>query len=152
MPLDSASTTSLSLPPAAAATAFDRDIDTETAAKLRSDEIDLLRMVEGAIASLRPAIAPGSLNFDTTPDSAFAMSGRPLMKSIGCCNCRLKLSMRTAPRSWRLPERMSGSLPCAVRPSGSAHRLAYPAKSSPSPSDFFASSFFGSVCATLPSP
>src|SRR5580698_9514680 len=65
-PLEIANTTSLSLPPAAFATALAWDNGIETPAKLRSEEICLLRMVGGDIMPAMLSRDLGSVIFPTT--------------------------------------------------------------------------------------
>src|SRR5256885_1457626 len=74
-PEASASTTSLSLPPESLASALARDSEIETPAKLRSDEIDLFRMVGGEAMLARLSRDFGSETLPITSETLLSMVG-----------------------------------------------------------------------------
>src|ERR1700756_5135794 len=104
-----ASTTSLSLPPDAFASALARDSEIETPAKLRSEEIDLLRMVGGDSMAARFSRDVGSEIFPTTSDTLFSMVGMLPAKRTALSIWYIALSNRIEPMSL-LPERGSSVL------------------------------------------
>src|SRR5205814_9353657 len=74
-PEASASTTSLSLPPDCLASALARDSEIEVPAKLRSEEIDLLRMLGGDIMLARLSRDFGSETLLITSETLLSMVG-----------------------------------------------------------------------------
>ena len=97
-------TTSFNFPPACFATAFACDREIETAAKLRSDEIDLLRIVDGEIMLDRLSRAFGSNTVESISAALFAIAGRFPANLTNVSICIIALSNRTEPRSF-LPVR-----------------------------------------------
>src|SRR6202022_3584362 len=72
-PDETASTTSLSVPPACLASAFARLSEIDTPAKLRSDEIDLFRIVDGDTMLAMLSRDFGSEIFPTTWETFFSL-------------------------------------------------------------------------------
>src|SRR4030088_2919975 len=99
-----ASTTSLSLPPACLASALARLSGIDTPAKLRSDEIDLFRIVDGDTMLAMLSRDFGSEIFPTTSETLFSMVGILPANFTAFSIWNMALSNRIEPRSL-LPER-----------------------------------------------
>src|SRR3954471_14174942 len=115
-PLASASTTSLSLPPDALATAFARDSEIDTPAKLRSEEIALFRMVEGDAMLAMLSRDFGSATLPRTSETPLIMFGRLPANFTALSIWNMALSNSTDPISL-LPLRGSSMPLAAVAPS-----------------------------------
>jgi hypothetical protein len=102
----------LSLPPAAFATALARDSGMETPAKLRSDEICLLRRVGGDIIPTMLSRDFGSAILPTTSETLLSKVGTLPANFTAFSIWNIALSNRIDPRSL-LPERGS-SIPLAA--------------------------------------
>src|SRR6201995_3024878 len=98
-----ARTTSLSLPPDAFATAFARDNGIETPAKLRSDDICLLRTVGGDIIPARLSRDFGSVILPTTSETLLSKVGTLPANLIAVSIWNIAWSNRIEPRL-RFPE------------------------------------------------
>src|SRR3979490_194712 len=107
-----ASTTSFSLPPACLASAFAAESGIDTPAKLRSDEIDLLRIVEGDTMLAMLSRDLGSEIFPTTSETLLSIVGMLPANLIVDSIWNMALSNRIDPRSL-LPER-GRSMPLAA--------------------------------------
>src|SRR6202051_322977 len=103
-PDEIASTTSLSLPPACLATALALESGIDTPAKLRSDEIDLFRIVDGDIMLAMLSRDFGSEILPTTSETLFSMVGMLPANFTADSIWNMALSNRIEPRSL-LPER-----------------------------------------------
>src|SRR6202022_3204659 len=108
-PEESASTTSLSLPPDSLASALARDSEIEVPAKLRSDEIALFKMVGGDTMLARLSRDLGSDILPITSETLFSMLGTLLANLTALSIWNMALSNRIDPMSL-LPERGSSML------------------------------------------
>src|SRR5260370_25348087 len=104
MPLEIARTTSFSLPPACLASAFARLSEIDTPAKLRSDEIDLFRIVDGDTMLAMLSRDFGSDILPTTSETLLSMAGRLPANFTADSIWNIALSDRIDPRSL-FPER-----------------------------------------------
>src|SRR5271169_829439 len=90
---------SFNLPPAALATAFARLSGIDTPAKLRSDEIDLFRIVGGDIMLAMLSRDFGSVIFPTTSETLLSMVGTLPTNFTAFSIWNIALSNRIDPRS-----------------------------------------------------
>ena len=100
------------MPPACLATAFASDREIDTPAKLRSDEIDLFRMVDGDTMLAILSRDFGSEIFPTTSETVFSMVGMLPANFTAVSIWNMALSNRIDPRSL-FPER-GRSMPLAA--------------------------------------
>src|SRR4030088_3660258 len=107
-----ASTTSFSLPPACLATAFALESGIDTPAKLRSDEIDLFRIVDGDTMLAMLSRDFGSEIFPTTSETLLSIVGMLPANFTADSIWNMALSNRIDPRSL-FPER-GRSMPLAT--------------------------------------
>src|ERR1700694_2590534 len=103
---------SLSLPPARLASALACDSEIDTPAKLRSDEIDLFRIVDGDTMLAMLSRDFGSEIFPTTSETLLSMDGVLPANFTAFSIWNIALSNRIDPRSL-FPERGS-SMPLAA--------------------------------------
>jgi hypothetical protein len=102
----------LSLPPDAFATALALDSEIEVPAKLRSDDIDLFRIVDGDTMLAMLSRDFGSVTFPSTSEMLLAMVGRLPTNFTALSIWNMALSNRIDPISL-LPER-GRSMPFGV--------------------------------------
>src|SRR5213075_539833 len=90
---------SFSLPPACLATAFASDREIDTPAKLRSDEIDLFRIVDGDTMLAMLSRDFGSEIFPTTSETLLSIVGMLPANFTADSIWNIALSNRIDPRS-----------------------------------------------------
>src|SRR5260370_42372499 len=99
MPLEIARTTSFSLPSACLASTFARLSEIDTPAKLRSDEIDLFRIVDGDTMLAMLSRDFGSDILPTTSETLLSMAGRLPANFTADSIWTLPVATRIDPRS-----------------------------------------------------